>query len=332
MEKINLFICCSHLYVPAVLSECIKIKGKCYIYTDKEDIKDLFTHLSIPLNIYFDQYDNSRFYTRLFSDLIRKRKLIRWAKNFSFTNVYFFHEGYCEAANWLMLYIAQRANAVFHYVPISRTETLGSISPDRHWISILREYYCWALWGYKPIYSTKGDLCGIMPVVFYEKLGITAEEQIVVDNNTIANLLTEEEYPSSSIVLLSNPNIYNDEQEHLYTRFLESFIRPLMKNRIVLFKNHPGRGHKVGLEAELKEIPSYISGNLLTKRFNCFMGVNSALLCEAANDGSKSICLVYLVDMDEKIRSGIVEYNALLSEKVEYPKSQQSFEEIINSI
>ncbi len=332
MDKVVLYICCSHLYIPTVLSASENNKDRRYVYTDKNDLVDFFSKYTTFTEVFYDGYELFNYKNKLFNDITRKRKIRKWADGINFTDVYFFHEGYCDPANWLMLYLTKRYFVKFHYVPIAKSNYLDRITVDRSLKSVLKSLYCKIMWGYSPIFSTRGDGCGILPQEFYMKLKIVEDETIVINKNKLSFLLNEDDYPSSSILLLSNPHINNEYQAGLYSKFLEKAIRPLMGKEIVLFKNHPGKDNRYGLENELREIPSVISGNLLTKRFKCFVGVDSALLWEAAKDGTKAICLAPIVDLPQEKKDSIMEFYDTLKRSTEesngvvfYPKTIQEF-------
>ena len=332
MEKVVLYICCSHLYIPTVLSACENSKDRIYIYTDKKDLVEFFTEYTNFTDIYYDSFEVFNLRKKLLEDVARKKKIKEWADGIQFTDVYFFHEGYCDPANWLMLYLSERGSVIFHYVPIAKSNFFYEIEIDNSFKSLLKKCYCRILWGYTPIFSTKGDGCGILPQKFYEKLKIQKEEKIVVDKNISKFILNEKDYPSSSILLLSNPHINSELQAESYSLFLEKAIRPLLKKENILFKNHPGKDNRCGLENELPEIPSFISGNLLTSRFNCFIGVDSALLWEAAKDGTKAICLASLIDLPQEKKESIIEFyetlkrsSGVFDKVVLHPKTIQEF-------
>lgn len=316
----NLYICSSHLYVPTVLSLCAKRNEKNYVYTDKDDIRKFFVDFYSGANLYYDNPTKGCVCLRLLSDIQRKKRLERWARKVDITDVYFFHEGYCEAANWLLLFLAQNNNVVFHYVPIARSYFLDGIDKDNSLKAKIKSTYCRFIWGYKPIYPLEDKNCGLMPHSFFDRLRINSEETVEVSRE-IGKMISMEGYDKNGVVLLDNPNVTNSEAQKKYCIFLEESIRPIINKKPVYFKNHPGRERKIGLENEIKEIPSFISGNLLTHRFKFFVGVNSALLCEAANDDTMAICLAYLVDMDSVERDRIVNYHRLLSKNVMFPKT-----------
>lgn len=324
MEEMTLIVCCSHLYVPTMLS-LLENNGNCCIYTDKIDIKEMISFLKIKSDVFFDKDAMTAFH-RL--GLIKQRKKLMkvWVSHKNITQIYFFHEGYCEAANWLMLQLAKSSDIKFHYVPIARSYFLDKINKAKGLSSKLKSLYCCVVWGYMPIFPQEDKNCSVMQQSFYNKLHIKKEETIEIDSSVGESILPEE-FDKNGIVLLENPNLSDLQSEKNYSFFLAKALGPVASDYPVYFKNHPGKTKKVGLENDIAEIPSFISGNMLTRRFRAFVGVNSALLCEAANDGTLSICLAYLVDMDESVRKEIVRYHRLLSDKVIFP---QSIEELIN--
>lgn len=318
----TLYICCSHLYLPTVLSQYTKMKVPACLYTDKPNIVEMIKYLHLDMDVYCSSSCAGIFdYKR---HLYEKKLLKDWIKGKNIKEVFFFHEGYCEAANWLMLHLSKLNELEFHYVPIARSYFLESVEKESGLLSNIKALYCKWMWGYKPIYPRQDKNCGVMPIVFYGKLRIKGEETIEI-NRIIGKDILPDEFDENGIVLLDNPNISSTDSEMRYSQILEDALRPIQKDCPIYFKNHPGKTKKIGLEKEIKEIPSFISGNLLTRRFRVFVGVNSALLCEAANDGSIAICMAYLVDLDDSTRENIVKHHQMLSDKVYYPKTINEF-------
>ena len=325
----TLYICCSHLYIPAVLSHYIEKNTLACLYTDKSNIVEMINYLGIAMDVYCSPSFGGLF--NFIGHLHEKKSLKDWIKRKNIKDVYFFHEGYCEVANWLMLYLSKLNKSEFHYVPIARSYLWESVEKERGLLSNIRAIYCKWMWGYKPIYPRQDKYCGVLPNSFYEKLCIKGEESIRI-NSCIGKAILLDGFDENGIVLLNNPNITSTDSEEIYKSFLEDTLMPIMKDCPIYFKNHPGRTKKIGLENDIKEIPSFISGNLLTYRFKIFVGVNSALLCEAANNGAMAICIAYLVDLDESIRESIISYHQFLSDKVFFPKTKEEFLEILKSI
>lgn len=325
----TLYICCSHLYIPTVLTLYEKLGEDACFYTDKTNIVEMFKYLRKDMEVYCPRRKKRGVFS-LLKDNKEKKELKEWLKHKDVNKVYFFHEGYCEVANWMMLFLSNKGHVEFHYLPIARSYSLNHIDQEKGFRAKLRALYCKMEWGYKPIYPKQDRNCGVMPASFYEKLRITKEEAIEA-NKEIGKTILTDEFDENGIVLLDNPNLTDSESERKYIDLLESALRPIMNDCPIYFKNHPGRTQKIGLENEIKEIPSFISGNLLTRRFRAFVGVNSALLCEAANDGTKAICLVYLVDLDEDVRMHIIEYHKMLSGNIIFPNTIQEFEKIFSN-
>lgn len=323
----TLYICCSHLYIPTVLT-LYETNGKeaCF-YTDKANIVEMLKYLRKDVSVFCPQRKNRGVFSIL-NDIQEKKELKKWLKQKDISKVYFFHEGYCEAANWMMLQLARSSNIKFHYLPIARSYPLCEIDCEKGYRATLRALFCKVVWGYKPVYPKQDIFCGVMPSSFYEKLGIKEEENVEI-NKEIGRTILPDEFDENGIVLLDNPNLTDSESERKYIDLLESALRPIMSECPIYFKNHPGKTKKIGLEKEIKEIPSFISGNLLTRRFRIFVGVNSALLCEAANDGTMAICLAYLANLEEDVRKHIIEYHKMLSGKVLFPQTKLELHKLL---
>ncbi len=304
-----------------------RLQGRYCIYTYKRDVVEALSFLNFEADVICDDKGSlNPFIVRS-----RKKTIKKWIDAKAVKNVYFFHEGYCDAANWMMLYVKQKQNPLFHYIPIAKSYFLETTEFDNSFRSKLKSIYCRICWGYRPLYPVLDKNCGCMPFSYYSRIGVTYEENVNVDKNIFVSLLSEDKFPSNAFVLLDNPNAKNEKEKEKYTKLLEDTIRHMLSSYNFVFKNHPGRTSKIGLERELKEIPSFISGNLLTKRFRGFVGVNSALICEAANDGSIGICLIHLCKLDKNVEREIVDYHNSLSKSIKYPKSIDEFKSYIIS-
>lgn len=93
MDKVVLYICCSHLYIPTVLSASENNKDRRYVYTDKNDLVDFFSKYTTFTEVFYDGYELFNYKKKLFNDITRKRKIRKWADGINFTDVFFFTKG-----------------------------------------------------------------------------------------------------------------------------------------------------------------------------------------------------------------------------------------------
>lgn len=313
----TLYICCSHLYVPAVLSLISESNSPFLLYTDKADLTQCFSYLGFADSVFFDNYSSN--YYNFIAEIKRKFKIKSWIAKYNIQKVYFFHEAYCEIPNWLMLFLDKRNNIDFYYVPIAKSYDVIDTCNVCSFRSMINRIYCNLLWNYSPVYIDRFAHCGLMPLSFYCKLNVKKYINYTPSRNDLCQLVNRS-FHQNAIVLLSNPNISDLDSQKKYIEFLDQAIRPILSSLPIYFKNHPGKKNKLGIEKNLEEIPSFISGNLLTHSFKFFIGVNSALLCEAANDGAIAICLANLVGLKDD-RNRIINYHLKLSERVLFPNT-----------
>lgn len=322
-----LFICCSHLYVPITLTLSYGIEGRCIVYTDKQSVADLFGKINKEKFLCIvEPVRQLQGIFRAFSIQKYKKELKRIFSGYHIDVVYFYHDGYCIPANWLMKYLRKRHSPTFCFCPISLSidwlQQFRKVSPKviYYFLLVLLQ------WGYYIDPIEHGDtLYPMLSRRFFNKLGPVSLERDVdytlVNRLVNTSLLSEEEFSPNGIVLLQNVRIGDIVDVDEYTRLLNSLLEKITPHQQVYFKMHPDMRVYYGREEELKEIPSFISGNLLMKRFKCFIGYDSAMLAEVAELGTTAISMINIFQKDSGKKQSILQYMHSLSDKVLYPNS-----------
>jgi hypothetical protein len=133
-----------------------------------------------------------------------------------------------------------------------------------------------------------------------------------------------------SILVLENSRLSMNRDGYL--KLLDQLCDAL-KGYKLYFKNHPGSDTLVGKENEMEVIPSFISGNLLVRKFSCIMGVDSALLGEAAHMGTLAISLSKIYQMDQSfIDAQKRNYDIIGGGDVRSPQTIEELQAIVKNV
>lgn len=334
--------CTSHLYIPATLYILSKETNDICICSDLKSVVS-FIHNMYP-DVYCYLLPKTPTKGNLYHNLITrvykaKQSARRYFSDKKIDKVFFFHEGYCEEVNWLIKYLWKKNHAEVYYMPVERT-----FEPDIKWDEpysiklILKKIYCYLCWGYwVHYYKYMNYLCPVMDSSFFKSVHSkeipVSFEHIDIESEINKRLLAPSVYPKSGVVWLENTlRLMNvDWSNDSYNHFLEQLL-PKLSNKNVFFKGHPDQAIKYGCEIELIEIPSFIPGNLLLKRFSCFIGVISDLMSEVAEAGTMAISTLYLFDIKEDDREMLVGYLKERSEKILFPRSISELMALVESV
>lgn len=335
----TLIICTSHLYIPTTLSIMNGNYNSFCIYTDRTSIATFFGALYPGMDVFLLDRTQDKSLIGHFSIVRAQKKAMR--KYFNSKAIYkvvFFHEGYCTEANWLIKYLWKKKKSEVVYMPVERTfdqshnwEESYSI---KNTVKKLYTYLFWQHWIH--YYKYMNDVYPIMDKSFYKTVHCKEIETDIISINVLPEidkkLLPSNIFPYSGIIWLENTaRVFKIQwNEQSYCVFVkESLPRIGLDN--VFFKGHPDKAIKYGEESKLNEIPSYIPGNLLLKRFSCFVGVISDLMFEAAIAGTLTISTIYLFDMDKRDREMLVDYLRNRSKDIKFPKTTDEFIALIRT-
>lgn len=333
--------------MPASLSVINQEKEDFIIFSDRKSVITFFSNMYPYQHFFLDETPLSsnmvnrigrlRSYIHMTYGVYKRKKQIKKIfDNLNIEKIYFFHEGFCQSSNWLMLRLHKRQRSQAYYIPIERSfdyknqESWDRARSLKYYLYELYDYIVWGYLCYYCHYNTR--VLPIMTASYFKRIDCK-EMKIEISNEGIISkineqLLDEKNYPSKSIMLLENSlrggNIRFSERS--YEIFIDKFIT-VIGNEHIFFKGHPDMVQKYGKEKELGEIPSYIPGNLILNRFSCVIGALSDMLFEAANVGTLSISTLYLFDVNESDRELYVNYLKNRNNSIMFPKS---FEELID--
>lgn len=317
------------MYVPYVLT-CLSrdIEGS-VVYTDKKSIFELFS-ANCNVIVIYDSYAYKYLYDKIKIDFIRKKTIRKQLQVLNIDCVYFFHEAYCECANWIINSYKKR-NCKIIYYPIANTYSYNTVYKTSIKTFILWVYNVF-MWNFPhTMIIDNNDVFCLLTRHFFEGISIISNYKVDPSSikKYIKNLSLNKD--DNSIIWLDNPMVHMGMSLDSYNNVNDIILPGLVSEYSVLFKGHPDRVCCYGIEKKLKQIPSYISGNLLIYSYNIFIGVNSALLAEAANNGCLAICTIYMYEMDQNQRDIIFDYLNQLSSQILYPKNINQFQILIKN-
>lgn len=333
-----LVFCTSHLYIPVTLSIIQHEKGLYAIYTDRESIYKFFGKMYPKYEVFLLERDKPKncFYAILTYARNLKTSMHRFFDCKQIDKLYFFHEGFCQEANWLIIHLHKTQNTECFYIPVERTFNPDVKWEERHslklWIMKFRILVNWKYWCHFYVYMNY-----LYPVMDQSFFRCIQSKELSYDLKTVdilleidKHLLGKDRYPEDCVVWLENTlRLFEVKwSEKSYKRFLNQLIEVFPIERF-FFKGHPDLETKYGIENQMKEIPAFIPGNLLLKRFSVYVGVVSDLLFEAANVGTPTISTLYLIEMDDDDREMLVNYLRKRNDKIMFPKSIQELKKYL---
>lgn len=329
-----LIFCTSHLYIPTTLNILQQGKEKFAIYTDRRSISIFLGKMYPEHEVFLLEQIKARNYIHAVTTRVRHQKK---AMRFFFDGkqidrLYFFHEGFCQEANWLIKYLHRSQNTECFYIPIERTFDPKKKWEERHsvklWLKKFQILFNWNYWCHFYVYMN--SLYPIMDKSFFQRIqskelpSINSKVDIIPEINK--RLLSLDEYPPIGVVWLENTlrTFIVQWSQESYEKFLNDVYENEQFN-YVFFKGHPDLSTKYGIEKQMKEIPAFIPGNLLVKRFSCYIGAISDLMFEAANAGTPTISILYLFDVKDEDREMLVNYLKNRNNNILFPKTIQEF-------
>lgn len=123
MEERELLICNSNMFVPYVMTECLKNRNTRYIVaSDTPNINQFFELLN------FDNVVQLKYSTGKISVIYKeKKKMKSFFANYRITKVVFYHAEFGELANWLLLKFAKKGvcieyHKVFDSIPVPKAK------------------------------------------------------------------------------------------------------------------------------------------------------------------------------------------------------------------
>lgn len=336
----TIIFCVSHMYVPATL-EIISWEKDFCIYTDLKSIYTFFSKMYPEKKVFWDnnKKGGSTLYNITWGAMKDKKRKKNFFDKLSFDKLVFFHEGDVPQANWLIkrIYRRQKPNVV--YMPVQRTFYFDAhyeepFSLKRLGLKIIT-FLEWHYWSHYYLHLNRLHL--VMDKSFFKSIKAEAVEWVPQNNSIIdeidKRLLPKEKYPETSIAWIENTltGWGANWNESSYLKIVDKALDNTNERKI-FFKGHPDHAKKYGRENEMEEIPAFIPGSLLLKRFSCYIGAVSALLYEAADAGTPTICLLKLIDMDEEKRADMVAFMKEHNDSILFPETLDEFGAILNNL
>ena len=331
MEKRDLLICNSNMFVPYTMTECLEHKDKQYIVaSDTLNIIQFFELLKLG-NVTLMTYATGRV------NVVHREKIKAKAflAHYVIERIVFYHAEYGELANWLLVHYAKNG------VRIEYHKLFDSIpSPKAKWYKSfkiwLKQWLCYDYW---PDVLDDGT-CRYpsLPKSFYRK--IHAIEQPAHSNMTLVSSRVEgviKNMGAKGKVLIVSGSVVdgNFVTEEEYTSKMNSVMEIIGKDNASV-KLHPRYSDIFGQEKELTEIPKYIPGNVMLDVFDTYIGYSSTLLVEAAQAGKKVISTLFLMEPvnkdTQKSYYDFMEQRLGGKGKIYYPKTIGEFKSIYESI
>lgn len=281
-----ILVCNSNMFIPYVLTEVLEHKTMHYlVLSDVENIEYFFKQLSLQ-NVSFYRYGT---YGRFDVIASKKRLMFVYAK-YKISKLIFFHAEFGGVINWFIKKISIR-------IPIYYCKIFDSPHlPKASYIKSLKEKLKQIIyWGMNMDMLKGSVIIPSLPKSFFKNIhahNITIKINYHIINTEL-NTVFDSLNIKSSFVLLTGSVVESGSVEiSEYIRGIEEIITLLGSNNIVS-KCHPRFSKLYGKESSLKQIPSYIPGNLIINRFDVFIGYRSTLLVEAAAAGKLVISLLY---------------------------------------
>ena len=334
----TMIICCSHLYVPTAISYILKNKENIVIYTDKMTLSTLFNSMGFDnVNVLYihNPFEKTTDFIRYYISFRRyKASLLNKAKTFNVNRIVFFHDGYCEEANWLIMKLSKSTEVLF--CPVSTSIDKIDQKQKRPIKVVIHDYIMSLLWEY-PIRSLSVNSLSWLPFMresFYrkvksERITIVVDKEIIQKRASV--LFPEIKAYANRIVLLQNDSVNSCISEEIYRRIINNIINRIGVNKLV-FKSHPDHEKTYGKESDCDKLPNFISADLIIKEFKGYIGYASTVLTVAANEDIPAFSLLKLIPATNvKQRDALIVYLQNLSKKIEFPENEDDlFERMRN--
>ena len=294
------------MFVPTTMTELLMNQEKNYIViSDTENIRDFFQYIKIP-NVIYHHYEFQPHRDGWLSFIKRKNELLQFVSQYEIGSVVFFHSECGDMANWLLRKLSK--NISIKYCKVYDTLPAPHAPLSLRKIKILLTQR--VLWGEKMDILYDAYAFPSLPKSFFEEIHaetITMSVDRVLNNEYLKDILNDYDI-KGNIVLLTGTvikdKIYTEEE---YIPFIDELIEEIGLDNIVS-KCHPRYKDLYGQEKKLKQVPSFLPGNVLLDCFDTYIGVESTLLVEAALAGKKAISILDWLKPDENFRKTIHEY------------------------
>lgn len=295
----HILICNSNMFIPIVLTTILNNSEQRYlIYVDIPDIYTFLGKLNLPNNCMLLKYPHNINWKNA-----NKAKQFIWNQlvHIDIKSITFYHTEYGELATWLISKYS-RNTTIYFQSPFPSFCFKKKIS-----LKALKLFLV-----YKIVYNTDivpmnygNDILPSISPRFFKKNNVI-NKNAVIDDELVYNYVSEKlnlNNNNRSILLVTGSNIaagFCDETD--YGKIINSILSALGKDKFMI-KCHPRFDDLLSIEKMLPAIPKYVPGNLILPLFDCYIGLCSTLLSEAANVGKCSISILNLLNIDFKLKS-----------------------------
>lgn len=292
----ELILCNTNLAVTTVVCQIkLQPEKEFLILTDQTNIFLFFKTLALP-NITLIHI-NSSFGLKDIISLIRtKLKIKKIINKFGIEGCYMYHQAFGDLYNWAIHYCHKIG------LPITYFRQLSEIKHPKASFSLetIKLYF-----KYNVLYSCNIEVIDrgnnhLIPKLSksFIKDNDIQEKQYQINKDVIKNianiLITKLNINISSnkvILLTGSVMATNQVTKEEYALKIKELIEHIGKDNVIC-KCHPRFNDETELEKMLPHIPGFIPMEFLLEYFNVFIGYNSTILIEAANNKKKAISLI----------------------------------------
>ena len=316
------------MFIPIVLTTILNNSEQRYlIYVDIPDIYTFLGKLNLPNNCMLLKYPHNINWKNA-----NKAKQFIWNQlvHIDIKSITFYHTEYGELATWLISKYS-RNTTIYFQSPFPSFCFKKKIS-----LKALKLFLA-----YKIVYNTDivpmnygNDILHSISPRFFKKNNVI-NKNAVIDDELVYNYVSEKlnlNNNNRSILLVTGSNItagFCDETD--YGKIINSILSALGKDKFMI-KCHPRFDDLLSIEKMLPAIPKYVPGNLILPLFDCYIGLCSTLLSEAANVGKCSISILNLLNIDFKLKSVLkdsIEIKLKSGSTIYYPNSISEINDIV---
>ena len=326
----SLLVCNSNMFIPTVLTEVLSHPQLLYlVISGTRNIIQFFSFLNLPNVSIIDYCDMGEG----LDWLKKKRQLLALVNQFEIAQLVFFHTEFGGIANWLIKRLSHSSKVSIKYCKIYDKMPLP---PHKSFLKVLKVKIKERLyWNMKVDVLDRGRPIPSLPDSFFKDVH-AVEIKMPVDGKLISSIISErllDNNIKSRYVLLTGTVVSEKLcPADVYERLINRVIDILGPNNTVS-KCHPRFRDMYGMEKKLRQIPSFIPGNVLIDNYYCYVGFESTLLVEAAVAGKRAISLINLLpvsDNDKKLWIDFFDSRLMGKGKIMFPRTIEEFKTIFN--
>lgn len=284
--RVSALVCNSNIFVPYVLSKILNESSHHFlVLSDVSSIEEFFLRINLD-NVFFYKYGpNNKF------DIYGcKKRIMTLFNKYDITQIIFFHAEIGELINWFLKKVSKSIPIfyckVFDTLPYPKASLIKAMKTK------IKQYLFWGI--NMDVRDLGNSVKPSLPRKFFEKIG-AKEISIKINHSlikqSIAILLNKFDIKANYVLLTGTVVDCCYVSQEGYIEGINHIINSL-HSEYIISKCHPRFSSLYGKEAALKQIPSFIPGNLIINNFNVFIGYESTLLVEAAQAGKMAISLL----------------------------------------